>query len=360
MILFIDFHSEMRFIVSILGMLFRPLFATVLIGVNYDTNSCIIKVIKKRGGQIVEEIDKEFKILNGEPSSEVMKYIKKLKARYAFSYLATLSKVTDQTLVPGVKKNQFANFGVNEKEYKLVKLPSAFAFMLKEDIVHYQQIFKKAMGLDFLFSPFVLLFFKSKTFVSDKPKLFVLQEKETLVALIATRKAILYGAFLSMSAATSITNIKEPLPTSLSTDSHLVATTSSTAQGIDDLNTELSGLDDELADYDSFSFDNIGSEVTDDISGESTEESESNNMDSLHDLGRSTSIINLLQATLKDFYQNSLYESDFIEEIVLFDCYGISHQAIDNIRSNLMIDFSHVGLDLLKELTNLIQIELDS
>ena len=344
-------------------MLFRPLFATVLIGVNYNSTACHIKVVKKRGGHIVEENDKEFKILDGNLSAEVIKFIKRLKSRYAYSYVAILSKSSEQILVPGSKKNQFGSFNVNEKEYKFVKLPSAFAFILKDDITQYQTMFKKAKGLDFLFSPFVLLFFKAKTFVGDKPKLFVLQEKENLAVLILTRKAILYGSFLPMSAGEQVMNVRDSLPSSL-TDDTLVATTSSqtgsTAQGLDDLNTELGGLEDELEDYENFDFDSITGGTSDNISGSSDSDEEGSNMDNLQDLGRSTTIINLLQAAIKDFYNNSLYDSDFIEEIVFFDCYGISPQAVDNIRSNLMIDLSLVNLDLLKELTNIIQIELDS
>lgn len=344
-------------------MLFRPLFANVLIGVNYNSTACHIKVVKKRGGHIVEESDKEFKILEGNLSAEVIKFIKKLKSRYAYSYVAILSKSTEQVLVPGNKKNQFGAFNVNEKEYKFVKLPSAFAFILKDDITQYQAMFKKAKGLDFLFSPFVLIFFKAKTFVGDKPKLFVLQEKENLAILILTRKAILYGSFLPMSAGEQVMNVRDSLPSSLSDDT-LVATTSnqgsSTAQGLDDLNTELGGLEDELEDYENFDFDSITGGASDNISGSSDSDEGDSNMDNLQDLGRSTTIINLLQAAIKDFYHNSLYDSDFIEEIVLFDCYGISPQAMDNIRSNLMMDLSLVSIDLLKELTNIIQIELDS
>ncbi len=341
-------------------MLFRPLFATVLIAVNYSDSSCSVKVVKKRGGSIVEEIDKEFKILNGELSVEVIKYIKKIKSRYAFSYLAIISKNVEQVLVPGTKKSQFGAFNVNEKEYKFVKLPSAFAFILKDDIVKYQNIFKKAKGLDFLFSPFVLLFFKSKSFVGDRPKLFVLQEKDELCTLIATRKSILYGSFLPMSAGEQVTHVGAKLPPSLS-ESTLVAETThsgSTAQGLDDLNTELGGLEDELEDFENFDFDSLPSDTGENISG-SSESDDSSTMDNLKDLGRSTTIINLLNAAIKDFYNNSLYESDFIEEVVFFDCCGISLQAIDNIKSNLMIDFSLVALDLLKELANVIQIELD-
>lgn len=343
-------------------MLFRPLFATVLIGVNYSSTACNIKVVKKRGGHIVEESDKEFKILEGNLSAEVIKFIKKLKSRYAYSYVAILSKSTEQILVPGSKKNQFSAFNVNEKEYKFIKLPSAFAFILKDDVTQYQAMFKKAKGLDFLFSPFVLIFFKAKTFVTDKPKLFALQEKENLSVLILTRKAILYGSFLPMSAGEQIANSRDSVSNSLPNDT-LVSTTSSsassTAQGLDDLNIELGGLEDELEDYEHFDFDSITSSVSDNVSGSSDSDDNSSSMD-IQDLGRSTTVINLLQAAIKDFYNNSLYDSDFIEEIVLFDCYGISTQAVDNIRSNLMIDLSLVSIDLLKEITNVIQVELDS
>ena len=265
-----------------------------------------------------------------------------------------------ERLSTGIKKNQFSHFGVNEKESKVIKISGAFVTMLKDDIIRYQRTFRNAKGLDFLFSPFILLFFKSKSFIGDNPKLFVLQETETLATFIATRKAILYGSFLSMNTGESVTNVTTSLPPSLSDASDVLVATTSTSQGIDDLNTELGGIDEELADFDNFNFDNIGGDSGETISGNSAESEESGAMESLQDLGRSTSIINLLQATLKDFYHNSLYEGDFVEEIVLFDCYGISSQAVDNIRSNLMIDLSIVATDLAQEITNLIQIELDS
>lgn len=351
------FSNFKDYTLSILGTIFRPLFATVLIGVNCTPTNCVISVVKKRGRRIVEESSKEFKIVNSEPSVEVIKYISKIKARYAYTYLSIISK-KEQILIPGVKKGNFNDFGVNEKDYKVLKMPSAFICMLKQDIEDYQKLYRKAKGLDFLFSPYVLLFFKAKTFIGDNPKLFVLQEKEDLSVFIATRKEILYGAFLLMSAADKIVHVTHT-PKAPSEDTLIAA--SSTEKGVDDLNTELSGLDEELADLDSFDFNSIASEANENISATSDSgESGGGGMDSLQDLGRSTGIINLLQASIKDFYHNSLYNGDFIEEIVIFDAYGISSQAIDNIRSNIMIDLSVVAIDLPKEIANLAQIELDS
>ncbi|WP_233707777.1 hypothetical protein [Helicobacter aurati] len=343
---------------SIIGTIFRPLFATVLISVSYDEDTCIVQVAKKRGGSIVEETKKEFKIVNGEPSAETIKYIYKLKSRYAYSYLAMLSKSTEQVLVPGTKKNIFANFGVNEKEYKSIKLPNAFIFIHKDSVTHYLNTFKKAKGLDFVFSPFVLLFLKSKTLVGDRPKMFVLQEKENLATLIATRKETLYGSFWLISSEQPITTIAASV--SKPSEENKMSNGKGAEEQLDNLDTELGDLEQDLQDFDSFDFSELESQ---DIraSTDSDSDSEStSSSDNLQDLSRSTSIIQLIQSSLRDFYQNTLYESDFVEEIVIFDCYGISSQSIHNIRSNLMIELSLIPTDLPKEIINLSQIELNS
>lgn len=343
---------------NIIGTLFRPLFATVLVGVSYGEDSCTVYMAKKRGGAVVEENKREFKIVKGQLSAETIKYIQKIKRRYAYTYLSVLSKTTTQILVPGAKKANIANFGVDEREYKSVKLPNAFVLMRRDDIAKYQDDFKKARGLDFLFSPYVLLFFKCKTFLGDKPKMFVLQEKESLATIIKTRKETLYGSFLLIDSDEPGQTAADSITKSVMNQDE--ASDSKSADDLDNLDTELGDLEQELQDFDSFDFSGIEtseSSVTADDDSESAQEEPSDN---INDLGLSTSIVNLLQSSLKDFYQNALYDSDFVEEVVIFDCCGISSQAMNNIRSNLMMDVSIVGTDLLQEIVNLSQIELDS
>ncbi len=338
---------------GILASLLRPLFATILISVSRDMNLCSIKVVKKRVGSIVEQDEKEFKILNGELSAEAIKYIKKLKSRYAFSYVGILSRSIDQILVPGSKKTYFSNFGISEKECKIIKLKNqAFISMPKDEVIQYQKEFKSAMGLDFLFSPFVLLFFKSKTFLSDLPKMFVLQDKEYMATFVANRKSVLYGRLFSINVNEGYEVMK------YNSDEEYKGGVMSDTINNDDFDNEIGGIDEELADLDNFNFDNISSDG-DNVSV-STSDSDDSGMDDLQDLGRSSSILNFLQSALKDFYTNSLYDGDFVEEVVVFDCYGMSSQALDNVKSNLMIDLSIVRINIIEEISNLIQIELDS
>lgn len=346
-------------LMGILRTILQPLFATVLISVSYDEDVCVVQVTKKRGGTIVEEIRKEFKIINGEPSAETIKYIRKFKKRYAYSYLAILSKTKEQVLVPSVKKDVFPNFGVNEKEFKSIKLSNSLVFIHKDDILSYKKTFKSARGLDFLFSPFVLLFLKSKTFVSDRPKMFVLQEKEHLAILIATRKHTLYGSLSPIELQEAVTTFAKTKDQSGKESK--ASNDTKNSEELTSLDTELDDLEQDLQDFDSFDFSEL--EMQDMNMGEEAEEGEKkviSSGDNLQDLTRSTSIIKLLQSSLRDFYQNTLYDSDFVEEIVIFDCYGISSQSVHNIRSNLMIDISLISIDLPKEIINIAQIEINS
>ncbi|STQ85277.1 hypothetical protein LS73_001325 [Helicobacter muridarum] len=345
---------------SIIGTILRPLFATVLISINHDEDVCVVHVIKKRGDSIVDDIRKEFKIINGEPSAETIKYINKFKKRYAYSYLATLSKNTDQVLVPSIKKDVFPNFGVNDKEFKSIKLPNSSIFIHKDEILNYQKTFKGAKGLDFLFSPFILLFLKSKTITGNRPKMFVLQEKENLATLIATRKDILYGSLFRINSQENLTTIASTKEQS--NKESKVQSNAKNSEDLKNLDTELDDLEQDLQDFDSFDFSELEMQdmnVEEDAGGGGEKQIVSSG-DNLQDLGRSTSIIQLLQSSLRDFYQNTLYDSDFVEEIVIFDCYGMSSQSVHNIKSNLMIDVSLIPIDLPKEIINLSQIELDS
>ena len=267
--------------------------------------------------------------------------------------MGILSRSIDQILVPGSKKTYFSNFGISEKECKIIKLKNqAFISMPKDEVIQYQKEFKSAMGLDFLFSPFVLLFFKSKTFLSDLPKMFVLQDKEYMATFVANRKSVLYGRLFSINVNEGYEVMK------YNSDEEYKGGVMSDTINNDDFDNEIGGIDEELADLDNFNFDNISSDG-DNVSV-STSDSDDSGMDDLQDLGRSSSILNFLQSALKDFYTNSLYDGDFVEEVVVFDCYGMSSQALDNVKSNLMIDLSIVRINIIEEISNLIQIELDS
>lgn len=329
-------------------MLFRPLFATVYIGINYDSTSCSVSVQKRRGGDVVEEKSTEFKILNYELSMEVIKFVKKIKNKYSFSYLSTASKTNNQFLIPTLQKSDYKKFGIhNEKDFKSLKILNSTIFIKKTDADDYSTAFKRMLGIDYLFSPFVLLYIKSKSILSDVPKLYVLQEKENSCVFVATKKSILYGNFLIINASEVTTSRADDLPPTKEHSKKLEENLD-LGDDFDDLG-ELEDLDGELEDLDSFDFDFKESSSAGSLSA----------LDNIQDLGRSTQIANILQNVIKDYYKNTLYDSQFLDEIMIYDCYGMSLQAMDNIRSNLMLAISFEQINLSSELVKLSNIQLN-
>lgn len=336
--------------------LFKPFFTTIIIGVTYDINSCSVAIKRIRSGIVVGESKKDFKIVNSELSMDVIKFIKKLKDKYSFSYLSVLSKVNEHYLIPD-PKNRLNSFGIyEEKEYRTLKIQNAVIFIKKSDVIAYDKKFKKMNYLDYLFSPFILLHLKSKDFLTDEPKLFILQEKDTMSLYIANRKKIFYGNFILSILGEIQAQIKEEEKTKEREEKE----EKTKAIEDDEIDTgddnfedliDLADLDSELADLDNFDF-NFGESSKD-------SESEDENLDGLQDLARSTNIVNMIQKSLRDYYKNELYEKNFIEKIVIFDCYGISLQSMENIKNTLMIEVAFESIELSKEIATLAQLELN-
>lgn len=326
-------------------MLFRPLFATVYIGVNFDSSTCSVKVRKKRANVISGNTQNEFKIVNYELSMDAIKAIKKIKNRHAFSYLCILSKSINEILIPYNNKTKFPSFGVNEKEFKLLKYQNCFIALKKSEIDKYDLKFQKSLGLDFIFSAYILLhnLALEHKLLESNLSVFILQEKESLNLIVASKKGIFYGDYLSLIGGAGVSfkqdeeEKKEHLAPKESIGDNL---------GLDDLDElgELEGLDSELEDLDSLDFD-----FKDDAGGDEGTQS----LESLQDLAKAGSILSLVQESIKRFYESSLYEADFIQKIVFFDTYGMQSQTRFHIESNILLTCQFKEINILDEIINL-------
>ena len=79
---------------------------------------------------------------------------------------------------------------------------------------------------------------------------------------------------------------------------------------------------------------------------------------SLSELSIANYMIEFITKTLNDFYQDSRYASDFIEELLIFDGYGISDNAITHLKNNTMLETQFIRIDVCKEIEKLTKMEL--
>lgn len=294
---------------------------------------------------------KEFRIADKELPIEAAKIIKDYKRRYPFTYLSAMSKTYNQGLANCRKKGDLIKFGVNAKTSHIVEMPNQWLFYIQNLAIDENRVkFIRALGLDYLFSPFALIYENVKNKLTLGIKLYVLQERGSITLFIANRKGVYFGGFFMVGGEleqsdkdnTTIAEMHS-LEELSSLDSILGST--------DELNEigALENLDESL----------IRKEFApDEVDSQEAQEAEISRLEGLKDLARASNAAEILKNSINEFYSNPIYNAQFIESIVLLDTYGMTEQAIEHIRNALMIDLQVLTLNVPDALIELAKAEL--
>lgn len=209
----------------------------------------------------------------------------------------------------------------------------------------------RALGLDYLFSPFVLVHEQIKTKLSSKLKLYVLQERASITLFVADKKGVYFGGFFMMGG--ELEQNEDESPSAVEVHSlQEMNSLDSILGSLDELNEigELEDLDAEL----------IRKEFApQEVDTQEQQEMEISRLEGLRDLARASNAAEILKNSINEFYGNPVYEStQFIESIVILDTYGITEQAVEHLRNMLMLDIEVRALNIPEALIALAQAEL--
>ncbi|WP_300447082.1 hypothetical protein [uncultured Helicobacter sp.] len=334
-----------------LRFLLRPFFSTILIGVNLDGKVCSLQIVVMKNNKVKNTINKEFKIVDKELPIEAAKLIKSYKRKYPFTYLSAMSKTYNQGLANCSKKGDLIKFGVNSKTSRIVEMPNQWLFYIQNLAVDENRVkFIRALGLDLLFSPFMLVYEHIKNQLGNKIKLYVLQERASMALFVADKKGVYFGGFFMIGGELEQSDDDNSSMTEVHSFKEL-SELDSILGSLDELNEigELEDLDEEL----------IRKEFApDEVDSQKQQEAEMSRLEALRDLARASNAAEILKNSISEFYSNPIYNAQFIETIVILDTYGITKQALDHIRQSLMIDVKVLPLNIPEALIRLAKAEL--
>ncbi|WP_301065726.1 hypothetical protein, partial [uncultured Helicobacter sp.] len=210
--------------------------------------------------------------------------------------------------------------------------------------------FIRALGLDLLFSPFMLVYEHIKNQLGNKIKLYVLQERASMTLFVADKKGVYFGGFFMIGGELEQSDDDNSSMTEVHSFKEL-SELDSILGSLDELNEigELEDLDEEL----------IRKEFApDEVDSQKQQEAEMSRLEALRDLARASNAAEILKNSISEFYSNPIYNAQFIETIVILDTYGITKQALDHIRQSLMIDVKVLPLNIPEALIRLAKAEL--
>lgn len=257
-------------------------------------------------------------------NSKMFEFIKSYSKESPFYYVSILDKSSAQGAVPTCANSEMGKyFDIAASKYKCYS--KSWAYYTSEYDLESIKHEYRSIGVDFIFSPYVLIanFFKDK--INSTLAMFVLVEENYLSLTVFDNSKLLYAEYLDMQHKEEDDTLMIDTPLDDDEDEMLF--------GLD----ETGGIDleeIEIDDNHSIEFDDF-SDIEDLDSGDTIDEfSEEKDIEEIINKEKDTDVssgfnedyqrFSLIQSSLNTFYRDPKYDSKFIETIYIADGVGIS------------------------------------
>ncbi len=320
-------------------------FSNVFIAVVAEKNEYVLRYIVVKNGKIITNEDKRFPMDEDKKlSSDIKEFLTSLQNSYKFVYISYLLDSIGQNCVPTCDEKEFIKYNIDKEKIIQVCIENRWtAYSLKSDIEWIKSVFEVS-GIDFIYSPFVILndFIKNKK-QKIKSNLFLLYTENFITLMIFDKDDLVFSAFFKIP-------YKE-FDFSQDDDEPKPEESESIIEGI-----ELDNIESEDEEFDGFVDitkldDDTG--VEEEILESAKEDVATSTLDDLELYGREVVIFKFISSAIEEYYKNDMYESEFLEEIIIYNDSNISNDIITMIENDLFLDVEIHSIDIKEEMINM-------
>lgn len=292
------------------------------IAVIVEENYCKIKqkIIKNKSILHIEEYS--FDIPSKENlGKEVNTFLNDMQEEHDDTYIALFLNTLGQGIIPVCDESQLVKYHVDQKSVKTICVEKRFMMYATQiDVKWADKVFEN-IGLDFVFSPFLILdyFIQKEEVIKNLVTLYILNTNNALTIMISKNSTLLYGSFFNVSKEENL----------------LYTDYSEAEEEIDEDVLDELDLEDDEFDIDTISDISENSNFINNVMGERERLS-----------AQDERVIKYLSVSLKEFYSNDLYESDFITQAKIYDGAGIDEGIMRYIENELLLDTSAVNISV--------------
>ena len=338
---------------------FQKYLSNIFISVVQQGNEWVVFSKVMKNGVLKEKLSKNFDAKEYESiPSKMEEYLDELQLEYNFAYIALFLDSMGQGAINGTFTSDFEKNSVDINSvthFDINKKWSVYASFI--DINWAKKLFSKT-GLDFIYSPFIVQYslIKKQKF-KEKSILYMLNTQDSVTITVFDKDTLLFGAYFKTTTDDNISSGEDEDWENVEEEEGIeniseLDNISDEMDGVDDLD-DLSDLDD-LASEDGGSFQDV--EEEDRSLGHFEDDGEESS--DLELFGRDILIYKYLTSSLKEFYKNPLYKSNFIETIVIYDGYEVSSELIGMIEDELLMDIEMNKIDISEIVCNLARQEV--
>ncbi|AFI05492.1 hypothetical protein [Helicobacter cetorum] len=318
-----------------LGRIFKDNFCSqVYISFNVDHNVSSIQVIRIKNHNVKENFLKTFETKNGEVPIQILKIARTYGQKYPYTYFSAMSKAKEVLC----NKEVFQQLKQEnpKEEYRVCEVNQKYcAYVEPKDFLRDFKRFK-IQDIDFLFSPFSLIYCFVRDSLESKPLLYLLMERSRFYFLIADKKEI----FLAKSVF--LEEQPEEFVPSQEEDSMEISNEA--------MNMFLSEIQEDI--------DNLEEAMNLDSDKESMEKAQEDAYSLIAGMTNIPIVADVLQESLRSVYNSR--DMDFVEKVVLLDSCQIHQKALLYLQEYLMMEVSKLSFSLVEQLNILARMENDT
>jgi hypothetical protein len=319
---------------------FKKFLKTAYVSIVLDEDQCFVCLKSFKGKSSIENESKSFQLQSGMTFPVALtSYLSDIYSdnQYVFSCIMLTS--INQGGIPECSKENYKKFQIDSKNIQSVCIDGQWtAFGGNFDISECEKEYEKLGGVDFVFSPLIVLkeVFANEI-ASQTPIMLLLKMRSFACMAIFAQNKLLYSSLMKFQAP-------EKSKSGGATDT----TDSTFGDFFDDEAVQDLG-DDNMVDLDELSVD-LGDEmesapVSDNIEDALVEESTVKSIN-IENAGNDLKLADFIKGAILDFYKNPLYESSFIDKLLIADGYEQNDDTKIIMENEIMIPVEIKKIDL--------------
>ncbi len=309
--------------------LLKKILPQLFISIILEDKKNILKASIYRNNKLINSNEKTF-----DKSEKLLEYIKNLSKNFLFYHSALFLDVKEQGLIPSNDIKDFERFNVGKMSLKHIIFNNALVYAATEHVEHYSELFENYKGLDFLYSPFALLYFniQKENYSNNKILLYGFKHRHILAIIVAKGNEILYGDLKIFEQELDLElNISEDNENSFdSTES--------------DLNNFDENSDNQLSSH----------EQEDNLSTDN----DNFNPEELSQFSNDMELCRYMVISIEKFYNDEKYSGNFINSALLFSETEINTNAIDFFKEETFLEINIKQINTLDLMIELMRKEL--
>ena len=340
-----------------LSKLFETLYHKVYVNIVIDRMMTMVYIEVCNSNGPIEAVERSF--ANASSDTKMNEFILSYTKETPYHYISFLDTSISQGAVPTCKSSDMNLFCDTDSIEYMCHMDDWAFYTSKLDL----SILEKRhsdIGVDFIFSPFVVLsnFFKDK--IESNMAMYILVEDQALSLTVFDNSKLLYAEYLDMQNV--LGDEDDLIIDDMSDEDMDIDLGLDDGIDLDDIDAldELEELDDfgDIEDLDSIEDIDEFSDSKDNEEEFDEPEIEDTQTDEYEGFNEDYQRYALIKSSINSFYQDSKYQSQFIETAYIADGVGISADLKRYLEEEMFLSVYVRHVDLDKEVCDLAKVEL--